>query len=85
MKHSERCAQECVRTNSRDAAFSRLRIPHAGLRKQFYGLKGRTSLVVTDGKLDAFVGAIRSVVELAHSPGAFWSEAIGLARRAFRS
>src|ERR1700728_1975741 len=53
MKHSERCAQEYVRTNSRDAAFSRLRIPHPGLRKQFYGLKGRTSLVVTDGQLDA--------------------------------
>jgi hypothetical protein len=30
------------------------------------------------------VSAVRDVVELAHSPGAFWSEALGLARRAFR-
>ena len=51
----------------------------------FMVLKVAPPLVVTDGQLDAFVGAIRSVVELAHSPGAFWSEAIGLARRAFRS
>jgi len=34
--------------------------------------------------MDAFVEAACDVVELAHSPGAFWSEALGLARRAFR-
>ena len=34
--------------------------------------------------VDAFVLAIRDVVGLAHAPGAFWSEALGLARRAFR-
>jgi hypothetical protein len=28
------------------------------------------------------VGAIRSVVELAHSSASFWNEALGLARRA---
>jgi len=28
------------------------------------------------------VAAIRSVVELAHTSAAFWSEALGLARRA---
>ena len=51
----------------------------------FMVLKVAPPLVVTDEQLDAFVSAIRSVVELAHSPGAFWSEAIGLARRAFQS
>ena len=40
---------------------------------------------ISQKQLDAFVVAIRDVVELAHSPGAFWSEALGLARRAFRS
>jgi len=51
----------------------------------FMVLKVAPPLVVTDEQLDAFVSAIRNVVELAHSPGAFWSEAIGLARRAFQS
>ena len=51
----------------------------------FMVLKVAPPLVVTDEQLDAFVRAARDVVELAHSPGAFWSEALGLARRAFRS
>lgn len=51
----------------------------------FRVLKVAPPLVVTDSQLDAFVQAIREVVELAHTPGAFWSEALGLARRAFRS
>lgn len=51
----------------------------------FMVLKVAPPLVVTDAQLDAFVLAVRDVVELAHSPGAFWSEALGLARRAFRS
>src|SRR5579871_1918116 len=50
----------------------------------FMVLKVAPPLVVTDQQLDAFAGAVRDVVELAHSPGAFWSEALGLARRAFR-
>jgi ornithine--oxo-acid transaminase len=50
----------------------------------FMVLKVAPPLVVTDAQLDAFVRAIRDVVEIAHSPGAFWSEALGLARRAFR-
>jgi ornithine--oxo-acid transaminase len=50
----------------------------------FMVLKVAPPLVVTDEQLDAFVSAVRDVVELAHSPGAFWSEALGLARRAFR-
>src|ERR1700686_444961 len=50
----------------------------------FMVLKVAPPLVVTDAQLDGFVSAVRDVVELAHSPGAFWSEALGLARRAFR-
>ena len=50
----------------------------------FMVLKVAPPLVVTDEQLDMFVRAIRDVVELAHSPGDFWSEALGLARRAFR-
>jgi ornithine--oxo-acid transaminase len=50
----------------------------------FMVLKVAPPLVVTDEQLDAFVLAIRDVVGLAHAPGAFWSEALGLARRAFR-
>ena len=50
----------------------------------FTVLKVAPPLVVTNAQLDAFVLAVRNVVELAHSPGAFWSEALGLARRAFR-
>jgi ornithine--oxo-acid transaminase len=49
----------------------------------FMVLKVAPPLVVADAQLDAFVMAVRDVVELAHSPGAFWSEALGLARRAF--
>ncbi len=51
----------------------------------FMVLKVAPPLVVTDAQLDAFVEAAQNVVELAHSPGAFWSEALGLARRAFRA
>lgn len=50
----------------------------------FKVLKVAPPLVVTDEQMDAFVAAVRDVVELAHSPGAFWSEALGLAKRAFR-
>ena len=62
----------------------------AGLLTQVCGnnfmvLKVAPPLVVTDGQLDRFVTAVEQVVELAHSPGAFWSEALGLARRAFRA
>jgi ornithine--oxo-acid transaminase len=50
----------------------------------FMVLKVAPPLVVSDAQLDAFVLAVEGVVALAHSPGAFWSEALGLARRAFR-
>jgi ornithine--oxo-acid transaminase len=50
----------------------------------FMVLKVAPPLVVEEQQIDAFVAAVRSVVELANSPGVFWSEALGLARRAFR-
>jgi ornithine--oxo-acid transaminase len=50
----------------------------------FMVLKVAPPLVVTDAQLEAFVLAIREVMELADSPGTFWSDALGLARRAFR-
>jgi ornithine--oxo-acid transaminase len=51
----------------------------------FMVLKVAPPLVVEEEQMDAFIAAVRSVMELANSPGAFWSEALGLARRAFRS
>ena len=51
----------------------------------FMVLKVAPPLVVEEAQMDAFSAAVRSVVELANSPGSFWSEALGLARRAFRS
>jgi len=50
----------------------------------FMVLKVAPPLVVTDDEIDEFVSAIEQVVELAHSSSAFWSEALGLARRAIR-
>lgn len=50
----------------------------------FMVLKVAPPLVVEETQMDAFVTAVRSVLELANSP-VFWSEALGLARRAFRS
>lgn len=51
----------------------------------FMVLKVAPPLVVKREQMDAFVAAVRSVVQLANSAGAFWSEALGLARRAFRT
>ncbi|HEX4750832.1 MAG TPA: aspartate aminotransferase family protein [Bryobacteraceae bacterium] len=48
----------------------------------FSVLKAAPPLLVTREQIDEFVVAIGAVVELAHSPGAFWTEALGLARRA---
>jgi ornithine--oxo-acid transaminase len=47
----------------------------------FTVLKVAPPLVVTEAQVDEFVAAIADVVELAHSSGAFWSEALGLAKR----
>lgn len=51
----------------------------------FMVLKVAPPLVVEKEHMDSFVAAVRKVVELANSPGLFWSEALGLARRAFRA
>jgi ornithine--oxo-acid transaminase len=48
----------------------------------FLVLKVAPPLTVTQEQIDKFVEAVTHVVKLAHSPGTFWSEALGLARRA---
>jgi ornithine--oxo-acid transaminase len=48
----------------------------------FMVLKVAPPLVVTEEQLDRFVEAITAVVELMHTSGSFWSEALGIARRA---
>ena len=48
----------------------------------FMVLKAAPPLIVTEAQIDQFVTAVADVVEQAHSSGAFWSEALGLARRA---
>lgn len=48
----------------------------------FTVLKAAPPLVVTDEQMQQFVKAVRDVVETAHSSASFWSEALGLARRA---
>jgi ornithine--oxo-acid transaminase len=51
----------------------------------FMVLKVAPPLVVSASQIAEFVSAVRQVVELAHHPGPFWSEALGLARRALVS
>ena len=48
----------------------------------FMVLKVAPPLVVTSAQVDGFISAVHEVVDVAHHPGAFWSEALGLARRA---
>src|SRR5579863_630347 len=48
----------------------------------FMVLKVAPPLAVTAEQVEEFVAAIREIVELAHHPGVFWLEALGLARRA---
>jgi ornithine--oxo-acid transaminase len=48
----------------------------------FMVLKVAPPLTVSSQQIGEFVAAIRDLVDFAHHPGAFWSEAIGLARRA---
>jgi ornithine--oxo-acid transaminase len=50
----------------------------------FMVLKAAPPLVVTEEQIDEFVVAVANVVDLAHSSGGFWSEAVGLAHRAIR-
>jgi ornithine--oxo-acid transaminase len=48
----------------------------------FMVLKAAPPLVVSEGQLDEFVAALRDVVELADTSATFWTEALGLAKRA---
>ena len=48
----------------------------------FMVLKAAPPLIVTAEQLDEFVQAIRGMVELAETSPAFWTEALGMARRA---
>jgi ornithine--oxo-acid transaminase len=48
----------------------------------FMVLKVAPPLVATTQQCDEFVEAVGDVVEAVHSSGAFWSDSLGLARRA---
>lgn len=50
----------------------------------FMVLKVAPPLTVSEEQLDVFVAAIREVVELVHASPSFWSEALGLAKRALQ-
>lgn len=50
----------------------------------FMVLKAAPPLVVSEEQLGQFVTAIREVVEIADSSPSFWTEALGLARRAVK-
>jgi ornithine--oxo-acid transaminase len=47
----------------------------------FLVLKVAPPLVVSEAAVDHFIHAVTEVVEMVHSSGTFWSEALGLARR----
>jgi ornithine--oxo-acid transaminase len=51
----------------------------------FMALKVAPPLIVTDAQIDRYVAAIGAVVELMHGSSAFWSDGLGLVRRAFAS
>ena len=48
----------------------------------FMVLKAAPPLMVTEEQLDEFVEGIRDVIEMAQTSPAFWTEALGMARRA---
>jgi len=48
----------------------------------FLVLKAAPPLIIGEEEADEFVEAIKDVVEMMHRPGTFWTEALGLARRA---
>ena len=48
----------------------------------FMVLKAAPPLMVSERQLDEFVAALRDVVELADTSATFWTEALGLAKRA---
>lgn len=47
----------------------------------FMVLKVAPPLVVSPEQINQFIATVRDVVDFAHRPGGFWSEALGLARR----
>jgi len=49
---------------------------------QFMVLKAAPPLVVSREQIEKFVSALSEVVDLMHSSASFWTEALGLARRA---
>lgn len=48
----------------------------------FMVLKAAPPLVVDESQIGRFVEAVQSVVALMHSSQSFWSDALGMARRA---
>jgi ornithine--oxo-acid transaminase len=48
----------------------------------FMVLKAAPPLIVTEPELDRFAAAVCNVVDAAHSSASFWSEALGMAKRA---
>jgi ornithine--oxo-acid transaminase len=48
----------------------------------FMVLKAAPPLVVEEAELDTYVAAVTDVVESMHSSKSFWSDALGIARRA---
>jgi hypothetical protein len=47
-------------------------------------LKVAPPLTVSEQQVDRFVDAVHALVELMHTGGSFWSEALGLAARVVR-
>lgn len=48
----------------------------------FMVLKAAPPLIVNENQIDEFVAAVKTVVEMIHSSGAFWMDALRLAQRA---
>jgi len=48
----------------------------------FQVLKAAPPLTVSETQVAEYVSAVQQVVEIAHHPGEFWSEALGMAKRA---
>jgi ornithine--oxo-acid transaminase len=51
----------------------------------FMVLKISPPLMVNDAQLDRFISAVEQVVNLMHSSGGFWSEALGIVGRIAKS
>ena len=71
-----------VRAACGNATVPRPRNSHADLWQQLSVLKAAPPLSISEAQLEEFVRAVRPVVELIHSSASFWTDALGLARRA---